>query len=119
MNMFAKIAVFGVAMAASGAFATDYTRMAECSGRTQRGAASRAVIFVNKDADTTGMVMVTIANEGDYLSKTKVSWNSSGHPRFYDNDFDLDLVIEQSGVSQDDALVKDTFIPELSCEYAP
>ena len=118
--MFKSLTLAALALVGASACA-EYTRLAECIGQSQNRRDVRAVLFVDRAADTSGMVMITIANQGDYLSPTKVDWrsNANGYPRFYDNDFDLDLVVRQSGVSSDDALVGETYIPSLDCEYAP
>ena len=120
MNLFIKSALLITATFSLTAFA-EYTRLAECSGYTQKSVASRAVLFVDKNQDTNGMILVTIANVGDFLTPTKISWtaNAQGFPRFFDNDFDLDIVISDQTASSDDVLIGEEYIDTLVCEYAP
>lgn len=107
-----------VLLASTQAFA-EYQKLAECSGRTESRMGVRAIFFVNKAQDNQGYIAVQIEKGSDYLSATKISWNSNpqGFPRFFDNDFDLDIVINDRTPSVDDALVGDDYIPQLQCRY--
>ena len=97
----------------------EYLKLAECSVRTEKRMGVRAVLFVNKAQDTQGYIAVQIEKGSDYLSPTQISWNSNpqGYPRFFDNDFDLDIVINDQTLSEDDALVGDDYISQLKCRY--
>jgi hypothetical protein len=105
-------------LSSTAAFA-EYQKLAECSGRTEKRMGVRAILFVNKVQDTRGYIAVQIEKGSDYLSATRVSWNSNpqGFPRFFDNDFDLDIMIHDQITTTDDALVGDDYISQLQCRY--
>jgi hypothetical protein len=98
-----------------------YQRLAECYGRTERNINARAILFVNTANDTQGFIAVSIDRVSDSLSETKINWtsNTQGYPRFYDNNFDLDIVIDDKSVATDDMLVENEYIPQLQCRYTP
>jgi hypothetical protein len=113
------LALTSVVLFAGSAAYAEYQKLAECSGRTEKRMGVRAVLFVNKSQDTLGYVAVQIEKGSDYLSATQISWNSNpqGYPRFFDNDFDLDIVISDKTPSVDDALVGQDYIGQLQCTY--
>ena len=98
-----------------------YQRLAECLGRTERGANARAVLFVDTANDSQGYIAVSIDRVADELSETKIDWanNPQGYPRIFDNSFDLDMVIDDHTFSTDDVLVAGEYIPQLQCRYTP
>lgn len=117
MKKLILIASLFLGFEASGA----YVKIAECSGRTDHGNMARAVVFVNKVNDTMGFIAVNIPGQRDVGSETRVSWNSNpqGYPRFYDNDFDLDIVINDKTFSYDDVLLGNEYVARLECVYDP
>jgi hypothetical protein len=98
-----------------------YVRMAECLGRTENNANVRAVLFVDKANDSQGIVAISIDRVTDAVSLTQVNWTSNpqGFPRFFNNNFDLDIVIDDRNVSTDDVLVGRDYVPQLQCRYTP
>ncbi len=110
--------VIGAMLMASNAMAA-YQKLAECSGQTDNRQSARAVLFVDAVNDSLGIVTVSLQNGLDYVSTTKVNWraNPQGYPRFFDNDFDLDIVINDSAPSSDDILVDKNYVRALRCVY--
>lgn len=98
-----------------------YQRLAECYGRTERGVNARAILFVDTANDSQGYVAVSIDRVADALSMTKIDWanNPQGYPRFFDNSFDLDIVVDDHSVSTDDIMVGNEYVPQLQCRYTP
>jgi len=98
-----------------------YSRIAECSGRTDTNELASVNLFVNKTKDTQGIIAINLPDSGMQVGDTKVDWesNAKGYPRFFDNDYDLDIVINDKSATVDDILVGDTYISQLSCSYQP
>jgi hypothetical protein len=98
-----------------------YSRLAECTGYTDKNLNAYATLFVNKTKDTEGIIVVNVDGAGVRISDTKVDWNANqnGYPKFYDNDYDLDIVINDKSASVDDILVGEDYISQLSCVYKP
>jgi hypothetical protein len=99
----------------------EFTKLAECTGASDTRLNARAVLFVNKAADTQGLIEVSFDDGTDFLSATQINWkaNSQGYPRFYNNDFDLDIVINDKTKSTDDILVGKNYVGQLDCTYTP
>lgn len=98
-----------------------YQRLASCSGVTDKRDQATVTLYANIKNDTQGLVVVNIDGVNDYASNTKIDWNSTaeGYPRFYDNDFDLDLVVDMIDSTVDDILVENDYIQKLECKYTP
>ena len=98
-----------------------YQRLALCAGLTENNAKVRAALFVDLSNTNEGFAAVSIEGGQDFLGATKIDWknNPQGFPRFFENEFDLDIVIAEKTVSHDDIIVGDEYIPQLQCRYTP
>jgi hypothetical protein len=120
MNKISKILVVTACLASVNAFA-GYRKLADCNGRTDKNFGAKATLFVNQTTDTQGLVVVNLERGGLVVSDTRVDWNANpqGYPRFFDNDFDLDIVINDRTPAKDDILVGDQYVAQLNCVYTP
>lgn len=116
-----KSAIATLVLLASFNASADYRKLAECTGTTDRGFGAYVALFVNPKADTNGLVFVSIDRQPMRISDTRINWadNPQGYPRFYDNDYDLNIVINDRSVSTDDILVGDDYVRQLNCRYTP
>lgn len=120
MKLLNSIAALIVAVSGSQAFAA-YSKLAECYGTTDKNVAASATLFVNKANDGAGIIVAGTQGGALTISDTKVDWNATaqGYPRFYDNDFDLDIIISDKAASADDILFGDNYVSRLVCTYKP
>lgn len=111
--------LFTVVMATSSHAWAGYLKLAECFGHTESHDVARAVLFVDTEKDTQGLVMVSLESGWDYISTTKINWvtNPQGYPRFFENEFGLDIVINQNEETVDDITVDRKYISRLECNY--
>lgn len=119
MKLLSKLIVIAAAVSSVNAFAA-YSRIAECTGRSDKNLNATVTLFANQAADTTGIVVVSLQGLPAVISDTQIDWNGQGgYPHFFNNDYDLDIIIRDNSGSVDDILVGDNYIGQLSCVYRP
>ena len=120
MKSLGSVILVLVCVYGASAFAS-YQRIAFCAGRSDKSRETNATLFVNQKNNSVGIIVVNVQAVGMTISDTKVDWEAhpQGFPRFYDNDFDLDIVINDATSSVDDILVDDNYVGALTCFYNP
>lgn len=120
MNLIKHAITVGITMMSLSVNAT-YQRLATCSGITDKRDSASVTLFVNTQKDTVGLVVVNIDGVNDFASDTQINWSATpdGYPRFFNNDFDLDIIVDMNKTTIDDILVENDYIQKLECRYTP
>ena len=120
MNLWKTLVTTSFLMTCISANAT-YQRLATCSGVTEDRDRAIVTLYANVQNDSQGIVIVNLDGGRDFASDSKINWNATaeGYPRFYDNDFDLDIIVNMDKSTVDDILVENDYIQNLECKYTP